>query len=113
MGNNAMVAAVNTSENAKDGIDKMFEIYEDYKNLCNDDSNAWSRDLPYYPITLTRLISSCTMTCSFGKAKELIDNLFNVHPQTFDYNKNHQQRLWNSILNFHAKTKDLQEMEVY
>ena len=111
--NNAMLAAVSSSENTKIGITKMFEIYEEYKTLCNDDSNSWRRDLPYFPITLTRIISTCTMTGSFGRAKDVIEDLFNAHPQTFDYNKKHQQKLWNSILNFYAKTKDLQSMEKY
>eukprot|EP01083_Nonionella_stella_P045855 122904_1 len=110
--NTAMLNVVKTSVDTKHGIKKMFEIYDEFKTLCNDESNTWSQALPYYPLTLTRLISCCIMTSNYGKAKQIIDSVFE-HKETLLYDKRQQSQLWNSILNYYAKTQDLESMEVY
>ena len=111
--NSEMTAAMQLAENTKQGIDKMFEIWEEMVKICNNDENSWSSDLPYYPLTLNRLISACIITGQYSKCQTIIDNiLWNDNKwNTFNYNKTQQIKLWNSILNYYAKIKDIDKME--
>ena len=102
--NNAMTSAMRHHHDTKQGLAEMLKIHEDFKSLCNDESNTWDPELPYYPITMTRLISSCTMAGAYGQTRKIIEDIFE-HGTTFNYNKSHQSKLWNSILNYFAKIK--------
>ena len=108
--NNEMTAVLQNAKTTKQGVSGMFQVWEEFKNLCNDESNTWNPDLPYYPLVLSRLLSACIMANSFTQCQPLIDGIFNEWP-TFDYNKNQQIKLWNTIMNYYAKTKDLDGME--